>query len=132
MPLSTDAHELLGLLAHLYLENHRPEKSVVLLQALNAVGLASHRDQATLALSLLRANKPEAAMNMLDQLALNGAVDAPFHLIRSQALHALDRKAEAQVAMQAYIRLRVLNQAYRDPQHPSRGAHQTSPTHAPA
>lgn len=132
MSLSTDAHELLGLLAHLYLENNRPEKSVILLQALDAVGLASRRDNVTLALSLLRTNKPEAAMDVLDRLALNGAVDAPFHLIRSQTLHALDRDAEAHAAMQAYISLRVRNHADPIPQQSSRNAHKTPAAGAPA
>ncbi|CAM3833580.1 hypothetical protein [Bordetella tumulicola] len=132
MSLSTDAHELLGLLAHLYLENNRPEKSVVLLQALDAVGLASRRDNVTLALSLLRTSKPEEAMDVLDRLALNGAVDAPFHLIRSQTLHALDRYAEAHAAMQAYISLRVRNHEDPIPQQSSRNAHKTPAAGAPA
>lgn len=131
MPLSTDAQELLGLLAHLYLENNRPEKSVVLLQALSAVGLASRRDRSTLALSLLRADKPEAALEILDRLAINDAVDAPFHLIRSQTLHALGRHPEAHAAMQAYIRQRELNQVHPLQHPPPRVTRHAATTHRP-
>lgn len=113
MPMSNDAHELLGLLAYIYLEHNRPEKAVVLLQALYAVGLSNPREQITLALSLLRAGKPEAALEVLDRLALEGIQDAPCHLVRSQALHALERPAEAQASMRAYLRLRT--QAPSDP-----------------
>lgn len=115
MPLSSDAHELLGLLAYIYLEHNRPEKSAVLLQALHSLDLATPREQITLALSLLRAGKPEAALDTLDRLALNGLQDAPCHLIRSQALHALHRRAEAQASMQTYLRLRA-NTSVESPQ----------------
>lgn len=107
MPLNRDAHELLGLLAYIYLEHNRPEKSAVLLQALHSLDLATPREQITLALSLLRAGKPQAALDALDRLALNGLQDAPCHLIRSQALHALHRRVEAQASMQTYLRLRA-------------------------
>jgi predicted Zn-dependent protease len=107
MPFTNDAHELLGLLAYIHLEHHRPEKSIVLLQALHALGVSTPKEETTLALSLLQAGKPEAALNRLDQLALNGVSDAACHLIRSQALHALDRQAEARAAMRAYLRARA-------------------------
>ena len=106
MPLSSDARELLGLLAYVLLENDRPEKAAVLLQALEALNLASHRELATLAWAQVRSGKPDAALNTLDRLALAGGIDASFHLIRSQALHALDRLDEAAVAMRAYLELR--------------------------
>lgn len=106
MPFDNDSRELLSLLAYIHLEHNRPEKSVVLLQTLHAVGLATPREQTMLALSLLRAGKPDAAMLRLDQQAMNGTVDAPYHLVRAQTLHALNRKSEAQAAMQAYLRTR--------------------------
>lgn len=37
---------------------------------------------------------------------MQGGVDAPFHLIRSQALLALERRDEAAAAMRAYVALR--------------------------
>ena len=89
MPLTPDARELLSLLAYVYLENNRPEKTAVVLNALRTLGLADPRQLAT-----------------LDQLAMQGGVDAPFHLIRSQALLALERRDEAAAAMRAYVALR--------------------------
>jgi len=106
MPLTPDARELLSLLAYVYLENNRPEKTAVVLNALRTLGLADPRQLATLALAQLRAGKPDAALSTLDQLAMQGGVDAPFHLIRSQALLALERRDEAAAAMRAYVALR--------------------------
>lgn len=40
MPLTPDARELLSLLAYVYLENNRPEKTAVVLNALRTLGLA--------------------------------------------------------------------------------------------
>ena len=106
MSLMPDARELLSLLAYVYLENNRPEKSAVLLNALRTLGLADNRQLATLALAQLRAGKSEAALATLDLLAMQGGVDASFHLIRSQALLALERRDEAAAAMRAYVALR--------------------------
>lgn len=106
MPFDNDAHELLSLLAYIYLEHNRPEKSVILLQTLHAIGMANPREQTMLALALLRIGKAEVALTRLDELALHGTVDAPYHLVRSQALHALDRKVEARASMQTYLRTR--------------------------
>jgi len=106
MPLTPDARELLSLLAYVYLENNRPEKTAVVLNALRTLGLADPRQLATLALAQLRAGKPDAALSTLDQLAMQGGVDAPFPLIRSQALLALERRDEAAAAMRAYVALR--------------------------
>lgn len=106
MPLTPDARELLSLLAYVYLENNRPEKSAVLLNALRTLGLADNRQLATLALAQLRAGKSEAALATLDLLVMQGGVDASFHLIRSQALLALERRDEAAAAMRAYVALR--------------------------
>lgn len=106
MSLTPDARELLSLLAYVYLENNRPEKSAVLLNALRTLGLADNRQLATLALAQLRAGKSEAALATLDLLALQGGIDASFHLIRSQALLALERRDEAAAAMRAYVALR--------------------------
>lgn len=107
MPFTNDAHELLGLLAYIHLEHHQPEKSIVLLQALHAMGIATPKEQIMLALSLLETGKPEAALSRLDALAMNGVSTASCHLIRSQALHALGRQTQARAAMRAYLRARA-------------------------
>lgn len=104
--LSGDALELLDLLAYVYLENNRPEKAVILLNALSALGQSDVRSLALLALALLRSGKPDAALATLERVAMAGGVDAVFHLVRAQALFALDRTEEAGAAMQAYVALR--------------------------
>ena len=106
MPLPPEARELLSLLAYVYLENNRPEKTAVVLRALQTLGLADARQLATLALAQLRAGKADAALSTLELLAMQGGVDAPFHLIRAQALLALARRDEAAAAMRAYVALR--------------------------
>ncbi|QVQ24872.1 tetratricopeptide repeat protein [Achromobacter deleyi] len=106
MPLTHEARELLSLLAYVYLENNRPEKTAVLLNALRTLGLAEPRQLATLALAQLRAGKAETALSTLDGLAMQGGIDAPFHLIRAQTLLALERRDEAAAAMRAYVALR--------------------------
>ena len=106
-PLSPDSVELLGLLAYIYLENNRPEKAAVLLAALETLGQADSRRRLSLALAQLRSGKPETAIATLERAALRGEVDATFHLVRAQALLALDRRAEAAVAMRAYVALRT-------------------------
>jgi predicted Zn-dependent protease len=107
MVLSDDVHELISLLAFVYLENNRPEKAETLLRALQALRQASPKDLTTLALSSLRAGRPEAALEVLDGLAMQGKMDASFHLLRAQALHASRREVEAQAAMRAYVDNRV-------------------------
>lgn len=104
--LEKNGGALLDLLAHVYLENNRPEKAAVLLEALQALGLADARRLTALAWSQLRSGKPAAALDTLDQVALHGETGIAFHLVRAQTLVALDRITEANAAMQAYIQLR--------------------------
>ncbi|SAI25136.1 Uncharacterised protein [Bordetella ansorpii] len=106
-PLGADSAELMGLLAYIYLENDRPEKAAVLLAALEALELAEPRQLVTLALAQLRAGKPESALATLERVALRGGMDAAFHLVRAQALLALERQAEAAAAMRAYVAMRA-------------------------
>jgi len=101
--LESDAHDLLALLATIYLENDRPEKAAVLLSALDTLKQADPRDLAQLALAQLRSGKPATALDTLDRLALEGRTDAVFHLLRAHTLLALQRDDEAFAAMRAYV-----------------------------
>lgn len=105
--LSSDAIELLDLLAYVYLENNRPEKAVIVLNALSALGQTDARSLTLLGLALLRSGKPETALSTLERVAMSGGVNAAFHLVRAQALFALERSEEAGAAMQAYVALRA-------------------------
>ena len=98
--------ELMDLLAFVYLQNGLPDKAAVLLAARNILAPDDPRALLALALAQVRSAKPQRALNTLEQLALLGAMDAPFHLVRAQALQALDRRDEAAGAMRAFVALR--------------------------
>lgn len=98
--------QLMDLLAYLYLQHQRPEKAAVLLAARDLLEPGDARTLLALALARLRADQPQRALDTLDRLALLGAIDAPFHLVRAQALHALDRAPEAAAATRAYLAAR--------------------------
>lgn len=106
-PLGEHGVTLLDLLSYIYLENDRPEKAAVLLAALDELGLADARLRVALALAQLRSGKPETALATLERVALRDGVSAAFHLVRAQALIALQRNAEAEAAMRAYVALRT-------------------------
>jgi len=105
-PLGAHGGVLLDLLSYIYLENDRPEKAAVLLAALDELGLADPRQRVSLALAQLRSGKPETALATLDRVAMQGGLSAAFHLVRAQTLVALQRSAEAEAAMRAYVALR--------------------------
>lgn len=100
--------QLLHLLAYVYLENHRSEKAVVLLRAVDGLGLADARILALLALAYRRSGQPDMALETLDRIPSDakGGLGAVINLIRAQALHALGRAPEAYTAMQTYIAMR--------------------------
>lgn len=98
--------ELMDLLAYVYLQNNRPDKAAVLLAARDVLAPDHPRALLTLALAQVRAAKPARALDTLDRLALLGAMDGTFHLVRAQALQALGRGDEAAGAMRAFIALR--------------------------
>lgn len=97
---------LMHLLAYVYLEHHREDKAIVLMQAVEALGQADSRALALLALAQRKANQPEQALLTLDRIVpdtVDAALAPVLHLIRAQALQALDRSDEAYQSMQAYI-----------------------------
>lgn len=98
--------ELLQVLAYFYLRNARPEKSAVLFDALAVLRPEDRKVRRSLALAQIRAGKAGKALETLDQLAMLGDTDAHFHLMRSEALSALQRHEEAAAAMRAYVSLR--------------------------
>jgi hypothetical protein len=98
---------LLQLLGYVLLQNARPEKAAVLLGALTILSPGQPRVLRMLALSQLRAGMAQRALDTLDLLAMGGGVDAVFHLLRAQALGALQRPDEAAQSMQAFVQLRA-------------------------
>ena len=107
-PLGPQGDILLDLLAYIYQAKDRPEKAAVLLAALDELGLANGRQRVSLALAQLRSGKPETALATLERTAMQGGMSAAFHLVRAQTLVALERNAEAEAAMRAYLALRAV------------------------
>lgn len=95
--------EFMDLLAYIYLQHGLPDKAAVLLCARDLIAPDDTRTLLTLALAWVRAAKPGKALQVLDRLAILGAMNAEFHLIRAQAMHALERHVEAAGAMRAYV-----------------------------
>jgi len=104
--LLPDQQELIGMLSHFYLQHGRPEKAAALLAALDLMVPDDPSTLRGLALAHLRAGNSRLALEVLDRLALQGEMDARFHLIRLQALAAEQRHEEADDARRAYLETR--------------------------
>ncbi len=97
--------EFMDLLAFIYLQHGLPDKAAVLLSARDLLQPDDPRALLTLALAQVRSAKPGKALQTLERMAILGAMSAEFHLVRAQALHALERHAEAAGAMRAHVAL---------------------------
>lgn len=95
--------EFLDLLAYIYLQHGLPDKAAVLLLARDLLAPDEPRVLLTLALAQVRSAKPQRALQTLERLAILGAMNIDFHLVRAQALQALQRHAEVASAMRAYV-----------------------------
>lgn len=95
--------EFMDLLAYIYLQHGLTDKAAVLLLARDLLVPDEPRVLLTLALAQVRSAKPEKALQTLERLTILGAMNADFHLVRAQALQALQRHAEAASAMRAYV-----------------------------
>lgn len=105
--LSPQDQEFLAFLAHVYLQNGKPDKAAVILTALDLAQPNRPLTLAALAAAQIRSDKASRALETLDRLAMSGRIDAVFHLLRGQALNALGRKDEATLAMQTYLQMRA-------------------------
>ena len=99
--------EVVQVLAYFYLRNARPEKSVILLDALRVLRPENMAVRRALALAQIRAGKGQRALELLDQLATLDQEEEHFHLMRSEALSLLQRPDEAAAAMRTYLALRT-------------------------
>lgn len=97
--------EFMDLLAYIYLQHGLPDKAAVLLSARDLLAPDNPRALLTLAVAWVRSAKPRKAFEVLERLAILGAMDAQFHLVRAQSLQALERHDEAASAMRAYVGL---------------------------
>lgn len=98
---------VLSMLAHAFLRNARPAQAGTLLEALDLLAPGNPRTLRALALAQLRAGKADTALRTLDRLAMAGAADAVYQLLRAQVLGALGRPVESSAAMRSFIDLRA-------------------------
>lgn len=104
----TRAHiEFMDLLGYIYLQHGLPDKAAVLMTARDILQPGDARCLLTLAVAQVRSAKPNKALETLERLAMQGGMDARFHLVRAQALHALGRAQEAASAMRAHVSMRI-------------------------
>lgn len=116
------------MLSHFYLQHGRPEKAAALLAALDLIVPDEPSTLRGLAIAYLRSGNHRLALEVLDRLALQGEMDARFHLIRLQALAGEQRHEEAEDARRAYLEVR--RQARLTPAHGA-GTAQATPVQRP-
>ncbi len=104
--MTPDESTLLYLMGYVFLQNARPDKAVVVLEALDVMQPRQPQTLRALAVSQLRSGQPARALQTLDKLAMSGGVDAVFYLLRAQALQACGRLEEARVAMKTHLHMR--------------------------
>jgi Flp pilus assembly protein TadD len=97
---------LMQLLAHVYLQNGRPEKAAVLLAALDLLMPGQKGVLRALALAQLRIGEARLALDTLDRVAIAGGIDAAYQLLRARAFAECGRRIEATAAMKACLAMR--------------------------
>ncbi|MEI7783775.1 MAG: hypothetical protein WCK08_05275 [Betaproteobacteria bacterium] len=107
MAISSRETQVLSQLAYLYLLQGYAERALVIYASLRALEPKVVRHLRGLALACSRADQHEKALAALDQLALQGAVDAPFYSLRARVLTDLGRHAEARAAMRTCVQLKT-------------------------
>jgi Flp pilus assembly protein TadD len=104
--MQPDQTKVLSLLAFFFYTQGYFARAVSLYAALELLEPQDPSPLRGLAVSYAGAERFDLALSALDRLALRGAVDASFYLLRSQVLSALSRPEEAANAMRAYSDLR--------------------------
>lgn len=106
MAVSTREVQVLSQLAYLYLLQGYSERAMVLYAGLLVLQPREVRHLRGLALACSRAGQHDKSLSALDQLALQGAVDATFYSLRARVLTDLGRDAEARAAMRTCLQLK--------------------------
>lgn len=97
---------VLSQLAYLYLLQGYIERASAIYNALCIIEPDVLPHLRGIAVAHSRAGRHDKALAALDQLALRGAVDAPYYSLRARVLTDLGRNDEAQAAMRSYLSLR--------------------------
>ncbi len=106
MAVSAREVQVLSQLSYLYLLQGYHERAMVIYAGLLVLQPRQVRHLRGLALACSRAGHHEKALTALDQLALLGAVDAPFYSLRARVLTDLGREAEARAAMRTCLQFK--------------------------
>ena len=107
MAPSSRETQVLSQLAYLYLMQGFVERATLLYSALHILEPSVAQHLRGIALASSRSGNHNKALAALDELALRGAVDAPYYSLRARVLNDLGRIDESQAAMRSYINLRV-------------------------
>jgi len=102
---------VLSQLAYLYLLQGYVDRATLLYQTLHILEPQALQHLRGIAVAHARAGRHEKSLAALDELALRGAVDAPFYSLRSRVLADLGRLDEAQAAMRSYLAVRAARTA---------------------
>lgn len=112
-PWSDDQVDLLRWLGFLHLDHGDADKATIIFDGLLVFFPDDLQLRLSLACALLKSGRAGDALQALDDLpdvgsssVLSASRPALFHLLRSQALVQLDRKAEAARSMRHFLRLR--------------------------
>jgi hypothetical protein len=104
--MQADQIKVVALLAYFFYTQSQYDRAIRLYAALELLDPADPIHIRGLALSYAAQAQSELALAALDRLALRGAVDAPFYLLRAQVLGALQRPEESASAMRVYLEMR--------------------------
>ncbi|MFY8102764.1 MAG: hypothetical protein ACOVK6_01585 [Ramlibacter sp.] len=96
----------LYLLAFVMLQHARPQQAATLLEALDLLEPSQPRTLMALAAAQVRCGRARQALATLERCRRAGAETAPTELLRSQALGALHRHAEASAALRVFLQQR--------------------------
>lgn len=107
MAVSAREIQVLSQLAYLYLLQGYSERAIVVYAGLLVLQPREIRHLRGLALACSRAGQHDKALAALDQLALQGSVDATFYSLRARVLTDLGRDAEARAAMRTCLQLKT-------------------------
>lgn len=114
MAVSAREIQVLSQLAYLYLLQGYSERAIVVYAGLLVLQPREVRHLRGLALACSRAGQHDKALAALDQLALQGSVDATFYSLRARVLTDLGRDAEARAAMRTCLQLKMSSKALAD------------------
>ena len=108
--MNSAQEDLLRVLAQVFLEHRRPEKAIILLEALAIFQPGARDVLKPLALAYLAAGRYQDGATAAQQF-LNGADAgesvAPMYIIESRALWLLGRKEEARRSVRRFIEARA-------------------------